>query len=264
MNWKSPPADPTKKWLNKSLELAINLFCNWECIACDAFSQLHTISIVRQGTMTLRQIQHFISEMKERNAYFGRIRILGGEPTINPLFQTIASMLHAELVTTGHVGLLEVITNGSHPERIESAKQYLGKVRVSGEKAKQAAHVANLVHSPYSLGYIGKQCNQPGHCGWSLNYWGYYPCSSGAGLCRFHDWQQWQRLKLPVSLKETWPDLIDLCQHCYHALRDEDKIKCGTGMKPGQAELNKPSASNQEVLDKWLSGANPTLPVYGA
>ena len=264
MDWKAPPLDPAKRWLNKSLELAINLFCSWQCHACDAFSQFPTISIVRRGTMTISQIEHFVAEMKEANAYFGRIRILGGEPAINPKLPQIAELLHRELVQKGHVGRLEIITNGDHMEKLTPAvRQYLEKVRVSGEAAKQAAHVANLVHSPKSLGYIGKQCGQPGHCGWALNYWGYYPCSSGAGLSRFHDWQNWQRLKLPVSLKETWPDLVDLCQHCYHALRPEDKIKCGTGMQPGQAELNKPSPENQALLDSWLAGRQPTLAVYG-
>lgn len=262
-SWKEPPADRSKVWLNKSLELAINLTCNWTCIACDAFSQLRTTNIVRKGTMTLEQIWHFIGEMHQRNAYFGRIRILGGEPTIAPRFLEIVKLLREELVLKGYVGQLEVITNGTNPEKIEPAKQYLNRVRVSGEAAKQRAHTANLVHSPSTLGYVGKQCNAPGHCGWSLNYWGYYPCSSGAGLSRFHDWQRWQRLSLPVTLKETWPDLIDLCQHCYHALREDDKIKCGTGTLPGQAELNTPSPENQKLMDSWMAGREPSLPVYG-
>lgn len=263
MNWKEKPADPSKVWLNRSLELAINITCNWSCQACDAFSQLRTTNIVRKGTMTMGQIMHFVDEMHERNGYFGRIRILGGEPTIAPLFRDIVHKLHAYLVVPGYVGELEVITNGTHPEKIQPVREFLSRVRVSGEAAKQKSHTANLVHSPKTLGYIGRQCNAPGHCGWSLNYWGYFPCSSGAGLSRFHDWQHWQRLSLPVSLKETWPDLIDLCQFCYHALREEDKIKCGTGMLPGQAELNKPSAENQELMDSWLAGREPTLPVYG-
>lgn len=264
MNWKDKPQDTSKKWLNKSLELAINLFCNWDCIACDAFSQLHTVSIVKKGTMTLEQIWFFIGEMHRENAYFGRIRILGGEPTINPKFPEITKLLHDELVVPGYVGCLEVITNGTHPEKLLPVKPLLSRVRTSGESAKQAAHTANLVHSPATLGYHGNQCNAPNHCGWSLNFWGFYPCSSGAGLSRFHDWERWQRLSLPVSLKETWPDLIDLCQHCYHALRSEDKIKCGTGMLPGQAELNKPSPENQALLDSWLAGRQPTLRAYGA
>lgn len=263
MNWKGPPADRDKVWLNKSLELAINLYCNWSCVACDAFSQLHAAHITRHGTMTVPQIEHFIREMKERNAYFGRIRILGGEPTINPRFLEITMLLYQELVLTGHIGLLEVITNGTHPEKLLPAKPYLARIRVSDEVQKQRTHTANLVHSPKTLGYLGKVCGTPGHCGWSLNYWGYFPCSSGAGLSRFHDWQRWQRLSLPVSLNETWPDLVDLCQYCYHALRPEDKIKCGTGMQPEQAQLNRPSPENQALIDRWLGGARSTLPVYG-
>lgn len=264
MDWKAPPKDSSKKWLNKSLEIQLLLACNWSCTACDQFSQLRTVSFVRKGTMTLDQIAHFIAEMKEQNAYFGRIRLVGGEPTIAPRFAEITKMLHSELVTTGHIGRLEVVTNGSKPEKIQPVKVYLEKVRVSGEEAKQRDHTANMVHSPASLGYEGKMCTAPWHCGWSLNYWGYFPCSSGAGLSRFYDWTQWQRLNLPLAKTlDVWPDLQTLCNHCYHALRPEHKIKCGTGTKPGQAELNKPSPENQVILDRWLSGALPTWPIYG-
>ncbi len=80
--------------------------------------------------MSFAQIGHFVGEMKTANAYFGRIRILGGEPTINPKFAEICALLHKELVTTGHVGVLEVITNGSNPEAdIQFVKVPAGEAR---------------------------------------------------------------------------------------------------------------------------------------
>lgn len=260
MNWKSPPSDPNKKWLNRSLELQIILACNWACPACDSFSQFPKLAFTRKGTMTLEQIWFFIGEMHRENAYFGRIRILGGEPSIAPLFPEIVKILRAELVDKGHIGFLEVITNGSHPEKIEPVKLLLDRVRVSGERAKENAHVANLVHTPLSLGYEGKVCSAPGFCGWSLNYWGFFPCSSGAGLARFlDDVPRWQRLSLPTGkTMENWPDLTDLCGSCYHSLRDEDKIKCGV-KKP---ELNKPSEDNQQRLDSWFAGRQPKWEAY--
>lgn len=265
MDWKAPPADSSKLWLNKSLEIQIILACNWSCIACDQFSQLRTVSFVRKGTMTLEQLKFFIDEMHKHNAYFGRIRLVGGEPTIAPQFANIVALLHSYLVLRGHVGALEVVTNGSKPEKIQPVRMMLDRVRPSGEAAKQRDHTANLVHSPASLGYQGKMCSAPWHCGWSLNYWGFFPCSSGAGLSRFHDWTRWQRTSLPLGkTMDVWPDLQELCNHCYHGLRPEHKIKCGTGTLPGQAELNKPSAENQKLLDRWQAGALPTWPVYGA
>lgn len=265
MNWKDAPADTSKLWLNKSLEIQLLLACNWSCIACDQHSNLRTVSFVRKGTMTLGQIDFFIREMKEANAYFGRIRLVGGEPTIAPRFAEIAERLHTELVKPGYIGRLEVVTNGSHPEKIQPVKVYLEKVRTSDERDKQRDHTANLIHSPASLGYQGKICSAPWHCGWSLNYWGFFPCSSGAGLSRFHDWERWQKVALPSGdTMKTWPDLQELCNHCYHALRPEHKIKCGTGQQPGQAELNKPSEANQKLLDEWTAGKLPTWAVYGA
>lgn len=265
MNWKDPPADSSKLWLNNSLELQILLACSWDCHACDQFSNFHGISFVKRGTMTLAQIEHFISEMYAANAYFGRIRILGGEPTMHPKFVEIVRLLHDELVTTGHVGFLEVITNGDNPERRAEVKN-LVRFRISGESSKQARHVANLRATPASLGYKGKRCNQPEHCGWSLSYYGWAPCSTGAGIMRLRDWMEThQRTSLPTvrGTEANWPELQSLCDHCYHALRDEDKVKCGTGQKPGQHALNAPSPEMWEQLAPWFNGKQPTWQVYG-
>lgn len=268
MNWKDPPSDPAKNWVNRSLELQINLTCNWQCVSCDAFSQF-PISFTKKGTMTQAQIDYFIEEMKSNNAYFGRIRILGGEPTINPLFATIVEKLYKELVPE-YIGYLEVITNGTHPEKISPVRALFNKVRVSGEKAKERAHTASLVQSPASLGYEGIICGSPWHCGMSLNYWGYYPCSGGAGVARFHDWAMWARLQLPLSInwkypekptaiRDNWQELQQLCNHCHYALKPEDKIKSGTR----DWEKNKPNEENQKLLDAWLAGKLPMWYTYG-
>lgn len=276
MNWKAPPADPQKKWLNKSLEIQILLACNWTCTACDQFSQFSSIGWIKKGTMSLKQIEHFIGEMKSTNSYIGRIRLVGGEPSLHPKLKEIIHALHWELVVPGYIAQLEMVTNGSHPEKIESAKQSENpalplKVRVSDENDKQRSHTANLPATPLSLGYEGKPCSAPWHCGMSLNMYGYFPCSSGAGIARLmNDMPRWQRLTLPQcvepckAVQETWPDLADLCGHCYHALKPEHKIKCGTGQQPGQHALNAPSPETWAQLSPWLSGQQPDWKIYGA
>lgn len=274
MNWKSPPVGD-KVWINKSMELQVMLLCNWSCQACDQFSQFPQISWVRQATMREEQIHHFIGEMRDRNGYIGRIRIVGGEPTLHPKFATIVTDLYNSLVVPGYIGRLEVVTNGSHPEKIKPVKEMIEKVRVSDEKDKQRSHVANLQATPAQLGYEGKMCNAPWHCGFSLNYYGYFPCSSGAGIARLTgDMQRWQRLALPfpsaagrsmaMTVHDMWPDLQQLCNGCYHALRPEDKIRCGTGQQPDQFKLNTPSPETWNHLGPWLAGQKQQWAVYGA
>jgi hypothetical protein len=266
INWKAPPADTSKLWLNKSLEIQLLLACNWSCHACDQFSQFSKIQWVKKGTLTVAQVQKFIAEMQEHNAYFGRIRLVGGEPTIHPQFAHVVKLLHEGLIIPGHVGILEVVTNGSHPERIEPVKQYIHKVRPSGEAAKQKNHTANLIHTPASLGYQGNRCGQPEHCGWSLSYYGYAPCSSAAGIMRLRDLiGEHGKLTLPLvkGTEANWPKLQDLCNQCYHALRDEDKIKCGTGQRPEDAGKNDPGPEINAHLEPWLHGKVPTWPAYG-
>lgn len=259
MNWKSPPADPSMIHVNNSMELATNYSCNWACCACEVWSQFPGISFVRKATMTLAQINHFIGEMKAKNAYIGRIRVLGGEPTIHPKFHEIIELLHKELVSAGHIGQLEIITNGSHPDKIKPIR-HLVKVRVSGEDQKQKSHVANMAATPNSLGYEGHMCNAPWHCGFSLNYYGYFPCSTGAGLARLHDWMHHQRLELPIrGVRTEWPNLQELCNFCYHGLHDEDKVRCGTKLY----QLNVPSEETWQSLGPWLNGKQPNWEVYG-
>lgn len=271
MDWKAPPADGSKMWLNKSLELAIQFLCNWRCTACDAFSQFPTVSFIRKGTMTLDQLQHFADEMRAANAYFGRIRIMGGEPTIFPKIEDAVRLLHEQLVVPGYIGRLEMITNGSNPDKAKALKPWIEKIRVSDENDKQRSHTANLVQTPLSLGYQGEVCSSPFHCGIQLSAYGYFPCSSGSGIAKFrNDMQRWQRLTLPTCVKpcncvrETWPDLADLCGHCYHALKPEHKIKCGTGMQPGQHAMNTPNSDAWQHLAPWLAGQQFDWPVYGA
>lgn len=262
MNWKSAPADPSRLWLNKSIEIQIMLACNWRCPSCDQMSQFGSFSFIKKGTMSLDQIAHFCDEMVTSNAYFGRARLVGGEPTIHPKFAEIVELLHTRLVATGHIGIIEVVTNGSHPERIAPVKHLISKVRVSGNGDKEKHHVANLVHTPASLGYQGKRCGQPEHCGWSLSYYGFAPCSSAAGIMRLRDLMpEHQRLELPQvrGTEANWPKLQDACNLCYHALRPEDKIHAGL-----DASKNIPGEEIAPMVDEWKAGKIPTWPIYGA
>lgn len=267
MNWKAPPADASKKWLNKSLEIQIMLACNWDCPACDQLSQFPQITWIKRGTMTTAQIDHFVHEMRSTNSYIGRIRLVGGEPSLHPQLPTIIGLLN-QIVVDGHVGQLEIVTNGSHPERIQAARSTVVplKVRVSGNAEKEKHHTSNLLYTPLSLGYEGKACSAPWHCGISLNNFGYFPCSSGAGIARLmDDMDRWQRLTLPTcekpcnAVRETWPDLETLCGSCYHALRPEDKVKCGL-----DAAKNQPGPHIKPMLDEWLAGKKPDWKVYAS
>lgn len=266
MNWKAAPKDASKLWLNRSLELQILLACSWSCTACNAYSNFHGISFTKKGMMSVAQIKNFIAEMHEHNAYFGRIRVLGGEPGQHPRLHEIIHLLYDELVLKGHVGHLELITNGDHMDKIKPIAHLFVKVRVSGEGSKQKHHVSSLRTTPALLGYEGKRCGQPEFCGWSLSAYGYAPCSAGAGLMRLRDLMAThQRIDLPLvkGTEANWPQLQELCNHCLHGLRDEDKVKCGTGTKPGQAELNAPHPEVWDKLVPWLHGKQPDWPIYG-
>lgn len=260
MSWKASPKDHDKLWINKSIEIQVMLACNWSCHACDQFSNLPSISWVRKATMTIKQIEKFCQEMRESNAYIGRIRLVGGEPTLHPKLGEILRLL-TEIKNEGHIHQIEIVTNGTGMKNIVPVRDLIDKVRVSGEADKQKHHTANLSQTPASLGYKGRMCSAPWHCGISLNYYGYFPCSSGAGLARLmSNMSQWQRLLLPQrGVLEEWPDLQELCNYCYHGLKDEDKVKCGTD----NHQLNTPNQEMWGHLSPWLHGKRPDWQVYG-
>ena len=249
MRWKDPPSDPKKTWVNTSMEIQILLNCNWACGACDQFSQLPSIAWIRKSLMSVEQIQALASEMRSTNSYLGRIRLVGGEPSMHPKLDAIVGILNG-LKADDHLGQVEVITNGSNNNILRNLTNKIDKIRVSDENDKQKHHTANLANTPKSLGYAGTMCNAPWHCGISLNYYGYFPCSSGAGLARLmNDVPHWQRLKLPQRpILEEWPDLQELCNHCYHGLKKEDKVKCGTDLH----HLNTPNPEMWSHLAPWL------------
>lgn len=210
--------------------------------------------------MTIEQIQIFADEMWAENAYIGRVRLLGGEPSLHPKLIEILEILN-QLKSDGHIGRVELITNGSNNKKIRSHGKSIDKVRVSTEADKKKHHIANLAKTPYSQGYQGTMCNAPWFCGISLNYYGYFPCSSGAGLARLmNDVPRWQRLSLPNPVMEEWSDLQELCNHCYHGLKEEDKVNCGTD----QFELNTPNPEMWGHLGPWLTGKQADWKVYGS
>jgi len=234
--------------------------------------------------MTVDQVAHFCAEMRSKNAFIGRIRLLGGEASLHPKLGEIIRLLYYELVKNGHSHEIWIVTNGTGPDKIAAARtKDLAKelddstpeipviVRVSDEAEKQQIHIANMARTPASLGYEGTICCSPFYCGFSLNYYGYFPCSAGAGIARLQDSMlKWQRLALPLSVTkpcnavlDTWPDLRQLCDHCYQGLRESDKIKCGTGQQPEQFALNTPHESVWQHLAPWLAGKQPDWKIYG-
>jgi hypothetical protein len=59
-------------------------------------------------------------------------------------------------------------------------------------------------------------------------------------------------------VRENWPDLNDLCDRCYHGLRDEDKQRCGTS----DPDRNKPGVHIAARIQEWQNGKKATWPIY--
>jgi len=92
---------------SRHAEIEINTSCDCLCPCCDRF-----VDVAPTSDMTLEQVKHFVRESLELDWEWGRIHVLGGEPTLHPEFLAILEELlryrerHPSL-------LLRVISNGS-------------------------------------------------------------------------------------------------------------------------------------------------------
>jgi len=90
----------------KHVELQINTACDLDCFGCDRFSD-----VITDPNMTLAQVQEFVDESLDLGWEWERIRLLGGEPTLHPQFESMLAELLRYRKHFPNV-FLQVLTNG--------------------------------------------------------------------------------------------------------------------------------------------------------
>jgi hypothetical protein len=189
----------------QNVELNITMACNQRCANCNRMCERYP---ARTEDMTASQIARFIDQAW--GSKVGKVKVVGGEPLLNPQFGEIFTML-VEVNGKAFRGL-KIEHNGTLPgdaamyRRLSSAVRWLGKPR------PKKMHLP-VLWSPTDLGLPLVDCAMPRRCGFSLDKYGWLPCSAAIMVVRVFGLWHLYRKELPTAV---W-GLAEICKHCAFA-----------------------------------------------
>jgi len=225
-----------------NLELNITLKCNLACSNCNRYCHIFRD---RTEHMSIEQIKKFIAQAKAGGGV-NKLKVLGGEPLLHPEFTEIYFLL-CEAAKDKVINSIKIETNKTIPiPKVEPYNFVSWKGRVQSKKKHQP-----ILWSPKDLGVIkGAQpgCPQVRKCGYSLDKYGYLPCSCAIMICRMFGMTDLYKYEFP---NQIW-GLDRLCPHCIFAMDQEwrDKHSC-IKLSDHSAEEKAPTKSYKEALDRW-------------
>lgn len=199
-----------------NIELEITLKCNATCLNCNKFCHMEDLGIVYGDEMdlTLQDIDGFIQQVKNIGNVKD-IRIMGGEPTLHPLYEDICLKIKQGLLDTRIIHDAYVVTNGilKRPSCLKS------RIQMPME-TKNRLHTCALV-SPTDRGVPlrDKECMTPKVFGVSYNKLGWYPCGPGGAIARLFNLTNIK--KDTVTSVDDWNNvLMDVCSKCQNKSTD--------------------------------------------
>lgn len=192
-----------------NIEFEITLRCNAKCPSCSRHCPY--LDYDRESDVTMGQLSRFMAEVKsysEQHTRVDMIHIMGGEPTLHPLFGAIVSFIKDRLLSHGHIRRLQVVTNGIIP--IDPKLEV--PTTISRPEEKGPEHRCMLV-APCDTGQALKTCPVPYDCGVSFGAYGWWPCGAGGAICRLFGLEQYRRGTIPED-EDDFPDRNDMCKLC--------------------------------------------------
>lgn len=224
------------------LELNITLKCNLSCNGCNRLCNVYRD---RTEHMSIEQIQKFINQAKDSGG-ISRLKVIGGEPLMHPQFVDIYNLL-AKAGKDGIINHIIVESNKTLPiPKLDSYPFISWKGTVQRKKKHQP-----FLWSPLDLGFKnGPQpfCPQIRKCGYSLDKYGYLPCSLAIMISRLFGMTDLYKTEFP---KEVW-GLDKLCDHCIFSMNPEWRSKFSSKSIFEYTDDEKtPTKSYKEAMDKW-------------
>ena len=228
------------------IELNITMKCNMGCPQCNRMCNVYR---EREEHMSLEQINKFIEQISHVPGT-KRVKVVGGEPLMHPNFAEIHNLL-VDAVEKKFISYVKIGTNKTIT-RPTNLKEHPA-VRFGGKLSRKKSHIPYL-WSPLDLGFKTdgdieklKRCMQLRRCGFSLDKYGYLPCSMAIMIARLLGYTDLYKYEIPT---EVW-GLDVLCKHCTLSM-DSQWIKAHTKpLKLITPEDQTPTKTFQEGLDKF-------------
>ena len=233
------------------IELNITMRCNLGCPNCNRMCNIYRDRI---EDMSIDQIKRFIEQAKLLPEQKRKVKIVGGEPLLHPNIAEIndifAEAVEKKWLSSVKYGTNKIITNSNKlpPEFKKSPF-----VRFSGMISRKKKHLPYL-QSPVDMGWKKgdeplpkRMCSQIRRCGFSLDKYGYLPCSLAIMIVRLFGWTDLYRYEIP---RVPW-ELERICKHCILSMGKgwcNQHAKYFKNMTP---EDSIPSKTFKEAMDKF-------------
>jgi len=203
--------------------------------------------------MSPQQILKFVGQLRDNNKVVERLKVVGGEPLLHPQFEEIYNIL-ADAAEEGLIQQIKIDSNKKTP--VPHITRKCKFVRWSGRSPVRKCHLPPLwspedhgvVVSPTIRGnYIKAPCDQLRRCGYSLDKYGYLPCSVAIMLVRLLNLNHLYRKDLP---DKPW-GLEEICKHCSFGMDSKWRNENTKPISKITAEDRTPSPIFQEALRNY-------------
>ena len=223
-----------------NFELNITMQCNIGCVNCNRLCNIYKD---RTEHMSVEQIKKFVQHAKEIGGV-KRVKVVGGEPLMHPNFSEIYDVL-GEATDQRIISCVKIDTNKTLPVPKLKPYQFM---RWSGRHPRKKAHLP-ILWSPLDLGYKTQgPCQQIRKCGFSLDKYGYLPCSLAIMFTRLFNKTHLYRHEFP---KEPW-GLEELCPDCVFSMDSEWRAKYSNRPPTEHTkEEREPTKSFKDALEKF-------------
>lgn len=223
-------------------ELNITLQCNLSCNNCN---RLCNVFPYREEHMTPSQIDKWVCEVehKRKEFFVSKIKVLGGEPLLNPFFVDIYNIL-LNATEKGLIGLIYIDTNKTieRPYGLKDSKNIFW----IGTKQSNKIHIPSLwMPQDLSLNTF-LDCRIYKRCGMSLDKYGYLPCSPAIMINRIFNLNLYKK----TIVNDVW-GLHKLCRYCFKSASQNEQKKYAKPLNLITNLEKKPTRSWEIALKKF-------------
>jgi len=226
--------------LKLNFDLNVTLKCNLKCNNCNRMCNYFP---EREEHMSVAQVEKFVSQVREVGG-INKLKVLGGEPLLHPNFKDIYYIL-TDAAKEGLFQSIKVDTN--HTINTAQYERY-NFTRWMGKSPRKKCHNP-YVWNPKDYGFsnlIGP-CHGVNRCGFSLDKYGFTPCSPAIMLVRLYGLNHLYKRELPTKF---W-GANEVCPLCISAAPQDFIAKHSKPLDKFTEEELTPSKSVKERLDKW-------------
>jgi len=199
------------------MEIYLTYGCNLNCLNCDISSR----QAPANEKMSLEQIQKFIDESITAGIKWGKIRIMGGEPTLHPDILAIIKLLIRYKREYSKDTIIQLITNGYGVQVNKVLEEIPGEVEIENSKKTDERqlfdtfNIAPVDLLRYKTVDYSNGCYVTDVCGIGLTPFGYYCCGIAGGIDRILGFDL-ARKKIPDSGDKMTDQFNVFCRYCGH------------------------------------------------